>query len=251
MNKKIFKIKYLFIILSLIFVLISGCEKKVDDIEKTETKNEEIVEEIIESINIDDVTEPADRNQLLRIDHINQIFGKDMAVTKDDYYKYRDTKFCIIGDSIAKGAEASLLKYFRAATIDATPGREIKKVYDIFSSLYAFNRLGDLVIVSLGTNAIEGIEMKLLDDVYNRLEGRPMFLLTIVIPYKGQERNRNRDIRKFVESHENCYLIDYNKIMKPHPELFNDDHIHPNGAGGEVYAQLLFKSIADYKKAHK
>lgn len=251
MNNKMHKIKYFILLLFLASILINGCEKKTDAMQEIESKEEENMEKIIESINIDDVTDPADRNQLLRIDHINQTFGKDMAVTKDDYYKYRDTKFCIIGDSIAKGAEASLLKYFRAATIDATPGREIKKVYDIFSSLYAFNRLGDLVIVSLGTNAIDGIEMKLLDDVYNRLDGRPMFLLTIVIPYKGQERNRNRDIRKFVESHENCYLIDYNKIMKPHPELFNDDHIHPNGAGGEVYAQLLFKSIADYKKTHK
>lgn len=240
--------KKIFVIASCLFLILFSCKHNGN----VSTISDAIVENqpdfIIENIDISDVDNENDRSTLLRMDSLNHLLGKDIYVTKEDFYKYRETKVTLIGDSIADGAKGSITKYFKNIMIDSVPGREIKKVFEVYNVMEIYKRIGDMVIISLGTNAINGIEVDKLEDVYKRLEGKPMFLLSIVIPYKGQERNRNRDIKRFVETHKGCYLIDYHKVMKNHPEYFNEDKVHPNGAGSEVYAQLLFKSVCDYLK---
>lgn len=160
----------------------------------------------------------------------------------------RNAKITLIGDSIAEGAKSSLVHRFKNMHIDSLAGREIETAYEVFSRLLNYGKIGDIVIVSLGTNAKDGIRTDKLELIHEKLNGKPMFLLSIVMPYKGQERNRNRDIKKFVKAHSNCYLIDYHKVMKKHPEYFNEDGVHPNGVGSEMYAQIIFDAIARFLK---
>lgn len=226
--------------------IIFACTKEESIIASVE--KETVVEETVERIDISDIDDKNLKELLLRIDDVNQTLGKDIAITKEEYFKYKDVKIGLIGDSIADCSKSSLIKYFKNIYIDAVPGREISTVVSVFNNMKNYKKLGDIVVVSLGTNALNGITTDLLETVYQNLEGRPMVMLSVVLPYNGQERNRNRDIKKFIESHENCYLVDWNKTVKNHPEYFVEDKIHPNGAGGEVYAQLLFKKIIEVAK---
>lgn len=248
MNKKISKIIYLFLANTLICISIFSCKKNdivQDNINENIITDKEIT---VQDIDITDVTNDAEKNHLLRMNDINKMIGRNIYVSKNDYYKYRDAKITLIGDSIAEGAKSSLIRYFKNMHIDSLAGREIETAYEVFSRLLNYGKIGDIVIVSLGTNAKDGIRTDKLEMIYEKLDGKPMFLLSIVMPYKGQERNRNRDIKEFVKSHDNCYLIDYNKVMNNHPEYFNEDGVHPNGLGSEIYAQILFKAAVDFYK---
>lgn len=246
MNKSVFKNKYLFILTISISLCIFSC-KNNDSINKS-IVNESIIinnENIVQDMDISDVTSDAEKNHLLRMDDINKLLGHDYFISKKNYYKYRDTKITLIGDSIAEGAKNPLIRYFKNIHIDSLAGREIETAYEVFNRLLNYGKIGDIVIVSLGTNAKDGIRTDKLEMIHEKLNDKPMFLFSIVMPYKGQERNRNRDIEKFVNTHNNCYLIDYHKIMKNHPEYFNEDGVHPNGLGSEIYAHMLFKAIID------
>ena len=217
MNKNIIKNIYIFLIIISIGIIISSCKNSV-------SKNESIMNE---STSIE----------------------KEISVVDTDISDIvRDAKITLIGDSIAEGAKSSLIHRFKNMHIDSLAGREIETAYDVFSRLLNYGKIGDIVIVSLGTNAKDVIRTDKLEMIYEKLNGKPMFLLSIVMPYKGQERNRNRDIKKFVKTHNNCYLIDYYKAMKNHPEYFNEDGVHPNGIGSEVYAQIIFDAITRFLK---
>lgn len=250
MNNNIQKVKNMITIVTLILIIGFAfyVSKHAKNEELVEEKQEEIIEETIERIDISDVEDKNIREMLLRIDDVNQTLGKDIAITKEEFLKYRGTKIGLIGDSIADCSKSSLIKYFSNINIDAVPGREINTVVSVFNNMRKYKKLGDIVVVSLGTNALNGITIDLLEKVYGELEGRPMVMFSVVLPYNGQERNRNRDIKKFLSSHDNCYLVDWNKLVKKHQEYFVEDKIHPNGAGGEVYAQALFKTIIEVVK---
>ena len=105
------------------------------------------------------------------------------------------------------------------------------------------------MILSLGNNAMKGIELSVLEYVYESIEGRPLIIPTIVMPYAGQERNRNRDLINFVNSHDNCYIADWNKVARMRDDFIGEDGVHPTDAGCAAYAQLMLKTVADIMKS--
>lgn len=210
---------------------------------------EEVVEEV-EHIDVDDISEDKIRDLLVKIDGNNNTVGDAVFVSKEDYLAYKDMKVALVGDSIADCSKGALVRYFNDPKIDSRSGREMNLGLEVTNHLKDINWIqpADVFIFSLGSNAKNGIEMQVLEDVYKAIDGKPMIMLTVSIPYAGQMRNRNREIKKFIDSHENCYLADWATTMDNHPELFTGDRIHPTNAGGYVYAQLLFKRCVDILK---
>jgi hypothetical protein len=119
---------------------------------------------------------------------------------------------------------------------------------EAFDTMKELDRVGDIMILSLGNNAMKGIDVTVLEHVYQGMEGRPLIIPTIVMPYVGQERNRNRDLINFVNTHENCYIADWNKIARMSDTFITEDGVHPTGDGSAAYAQLLFKTVVDILK---
>lgn len=203
---------------------------------------------VIESIDVSDVSGDQYRNTLLKVDELNHRIGKDIYVTKEDYFEYKDTKVSIIGDSISDMSKTYLNRFFRHLAQDSVPGREMEVGIEAFDAMKEIDRVGDIMILSLGNNAMKGIDVEVLEHVYQGIEGKPLIIPTIVMPYVGQERNRNRDLINFVNTHENCYIADWNKIARMSDTFITEDGVHPTGDGSAAYAQLLFKTMIDILK---
>ena len=252
-----------------IAIVCLSCSKRVDNIDTIDKEVEinaieEIIEEetteeetttvetksnfVPESIDISDVTGSQYRNTLVKIDELNHMIGEEIYVTKEDYFKYNEVKVSLIGDSIAEFSKTYLNRCLRNLVQDSVPGREMQIGIEAFDAMKEIGRIGDIMILSLGNNAMRGIDVDVLEHVYQGIEGRPLIIPTIVMPYAGQERNRNRDLRNFVETHENCYIADWNKVARMGENFINEDGVHPTGEGSAAYAQLMLKTVIDIKK---
>ena len=249
-NNKLRPFYFLLVIMMLCFACSNA--KNIEEVSDA-TGETELVDEtenafVIESIDLSDVSGDSYRNTLMKVDELNHRIGKDIYVTKEDYFEYKDVKVSIIGDSIAEFSKTHLNRFFKNLVQDSVPGREMEKGVEAFDAMKAINRIGDIVILSLGNNATRGIENEVLEYVYENIEGRPLIIPTIVMPYVGQERNRNRDLINFVNTHENCYIADWNKIARMSDTFITEDGVHPTGDGSAAYAQLMFKTVVDIVK---
>ena len=218
--------------------------------DKTESNSmEENVEEAkIEKIDLSDVEDENLRALLVSVDELNQTLGQDVYVSKEDCIEYKDVKVSLIGDSIAEFSKTHLKKFFKNIWQDSVPGREMVVGIEAYDQMAKIDRVGDIMILSLGNNALRGIELEVLEHVYEGVNGRPLIIPTIVMPYAGQERNRNRELRHFVETHDNCYIADWNKVARMSDKFISEDGVHPTGDGSKAYAQLLYKTVVDIVK---
>ena len=177
------------------------------------------------------VDDPKLTEVLDSINRINNMIGNESIINTDDYIKYRNLKFCLIGDSLSTISINSLYDYMPAATIDAEGCRQLTESVDIFNSLKSQNLVGDAVVLALGTNASNGIDINALEQIYNSADGKPVLLVNIVLPFQQQEAERNNSIMNFISTHENTYLVDWHSHMKTRPEFFIEDNIHPKDDG--------------------
>lgn len=237
-----------------LIVFCFSCNKTIREVTSEEDYSQETsVSEtrelfVPESIDISDVNIDQHRRALVKIDELNHTIGKPLYVTKEDYLKYKDVRVSLIGDSISDFSKTHLNRCFRNFVQDSVSGREMVDGIEAFDAMKKINRIGDIMILSLGNNAIRGIEVDVLEHVYNGIEGRPLIIPTIVMPYVGQERNRNRDLINFVNTHSNCYIADWNKIARMDENFITEDGVHPTGEGSAAYAQLMLKTVIDIMK---
>ena len=197
------------------------------------------------------VDDPKLTEVLDSINRINNMIGNESIINTDDYIKYRNLKFCLIGDSLSTISINSLYDYMPAATIDAEGCRQLTESVDIFNSLKSQNLVGDAVVLALGTNASNGIDINALEQIYNSADGKPVLLVNIVLPFQQQEAERNNSIMNFISTHENTYLVDWHSHMKTRPEFFIEDNIHPKDDGCNIFAQLIMAKIIELKKNEK
>lgn len=248
------KMKNLLLLFALLYVMTACSQEQMEARIETEIAIEDMVESsyeeetIEESINLEEITDENTRNALVKIDELNHQLGDVIRVTKADYLEYRDVKVSLVGDSIAEFSKTHLKRNLRNIWQDSVPGREMDKGIEAFDQMKEIGRLGDIMILSLGNNAMKGIDFEVLEHVYNGVEGRPLIIPTIVMPYVGQERNRNRDLKSFVETHDNCYLADWNKIARMSDTFISEDGVHPTGDGSKAYAQLMLKTVIEIMK---
>ena len=249
------KIKWL-VVISLVVLIAAcfSCGNPNAEEETVESQNETIVAEeseeafVAESIDLSDVNVDVYRITLAKIDELNHTIGKPIYVTKEDYLNYKDVNVSLIGDSIAELSKTYLHRCFRHIVQDSVPGREMIVGIEAFDAIKKIDRIGDIMILSLGNNAMKGIEVDVLEYIYNGIEGRPLIIPTIVMPYAGQERNRNRDLIEFASTHENCYIADWNKVARMGENFITEDGVHPTGDGSAAYAQLMLKTVIDVMK---
>lgn len=219
---------------------------------ETITSNEILTAQPQEEDPVSNVVDDPKLTEVLdSINRINDMIGNESIINTDDYIKYRNLKFCLIGDSLSTISINSLYDYMPAATIDAEGCRQLTESVDIFNSLKSQNLVGDAVVLALGTNASNGIDINALEQIYNSADGKPVLLVNIVLPFQQQEAERNNSIMNFISTHENTYLVDWHSHMKTRPEFFIEDNIHPKDDGCNIFAQLIMAKIIELKKNGK
>lgn len=173
----------------------------------------------------------------------------DFSVDMDLYDQYRDIPISMIGDSVSVINSYYIFPYLPGLDLDALSNRQMWEVWDIYSRLKAAGPLGEIVIIALGSNG--DIDTESLTKVWRDLNGKPLILVNIVLPYALTEAERNGAIEDFVDSHDQVYLMDWHANAKTRPDYFQEDYIHPSELGSKAYCQLLTSKVMEIVKLYK
>ena len=148
----------------------------------------------------------------------------------------------LIGDSVAMGATDEFYSAFPESISDVAVGRQTTEsidIYDTYANGNGWN--GDGVIFALGAN---GLLYHSLDALREMLgPDKPLFIVTVRVPYVSWEEPNNQEIYAFTQATENTYLVDWYKISEGHGEYFAGDGIHLTYEGCEAYVNGIKETV--------
>ena len=145
-----------------------------------------------------------------------------------------------IGDSVMLGAANVLTE--RGITVDALKSRPFRQALEIGNYLKSVNRLGEIVIIHLGTNNY--VDQKTLDEIMVPLaDVDTVVFVTNHVPSKKWQDPNNVLLRGMPDQYGNVKILDWYTIAVAHPEYLYGDKIHLNPEGQAVYADLIMQAI--------
>ena len=152
-----------------------------------------------------------------------------------------------IGDSVMLGSSGRIRELLPACYVDAEVSRYVGGGLDAAKAFEAQGRLGNLVVIALGTNGpIAGYERyevqtrQLLDYLGN---SRHIFWVNVYCPHLTWQETNNNYIKKMATEHGNVHEVDWYGVISQHPEWLTEDGIHPNSEGRVQYAKLIHDRI--------
>ncbi|MGE8207309.1 acyltransferase family protein [Heyndrickxia sp. NPDC080065] len=146
-----------------------------------------------------------------------------------------------IGDSILVDVAPYIQEHFPHIVIDGKIGRQLYGSEDVIENLKAQGKLGEIVIVELGTNG--AFSKKQMEAVLSSIgKNRKVFLINTRFP-DPWEGNVNDLLRTTASNHSNVTLIDWYSESAGHNEYFYNDGTHPNPTGAKVYTSLIKRAI--------
>lgn len=153
-------------------------------------------------------------------------------------------RLLLIGDSVAMGATDEFYSAFPSSISDVAVGRQTTEsigIYDTYVNVHGWN--GDGVIFALGANGLLYHSLDTLRDMLG--PDRPLFLVTVRVPYVSWEGPNNEEIYAFTKARENTYLVDWYKISEGHGEYFAGDGIHLTYEGCQAYVNGIKEAAAE------
>lgn len=150
-----------------------------------------------------------------------------------------------VGDSVMLASAAALLDEFRGIDIDADVSRSTYAGPGILRSLADRQKLRDVVVIALGTNG--PVSQDALTEMV-RIAG-PERTLVLVNAHGARDwiPGVNADLARFADRHENVVVADWNRAIAGSPEKLAGDGIHPEPAGGDVFATCVRAAIRDHE----
>lgn len=168
-------------------------------------------------------------------------FGGDFFVDPEDYQRYRDIPFSMIGDSVSVIASYVFKPYWPQMHLDALSNRQTRDALEVYRSIRKDKAVGNFLVIALGTNG--DIDTEKLESIWKDLDGKPLFIVTIVLPYDWQEEERNAALRDFAREHDQVWLVEWQKNAKYEASWYQEDAIHPSTAGSQAFSQLISAKI--------
>lgn len=172
----------------------------------------------------------ADRNELKQEDVTVEMLRKRYDSAADMYVTG-------IGDSVMLAATDCLYAEFGKGYFDAVFGSTIYECTDRLIALEEENGLGDVIVLSVGTNC--NITAEDCENIIEHSDGRPTFWLTTY----GVSNDSNEIMTAVANNHDDAFMIDWESYAMPHPEWIMDDHLHPNAEGSQAYADFIREEI--------
>jgi len=145
-----------------------------------------------------------------------------------------------IGDSVMLGAANILTE--RGITVDALKSRPFRQALEISNYVKSIGRLGEFVIIHLGTNG--PVDQETLDEIMVPLKDVDVVLLvTAHVPTRKWQDRNNELIRAMPNAYGNVRVLDWFQVAETHPEFLYGDKVHLNNEGQRVYADLIMQAI--------
>lgn len=162
----------------------------------------------------------------------------------------------IIGDSITNESKDVILKKLPNADIYAQHCKTVgytfnqpcggysgenKSGLDIVRDLKSSNSLRKKVVFLLGTNTA-GFD-KLQEAIKEIGSDKDIYLMSLYETSTNHD-SQNKTIKSVVDDNQNVTLIDWASKVKDNANSYLADGTHPNEAGKEVFAQLIYDTIS-------
>ncbi len=147
-----------------------------------------------------------------------------------------------LGDSVMEGASGKLVE--QGFVVDAAQSRQFKNGVEIIQSLLAQGRLGDVVVLHLGTNGLIGDST--MAEMMEALAGVPQVLiLTVDAPGVDWIEANNAKIYSAWNTYPNVELLDWAALNDGCPgDCFASDGYHLRPDGQAYYTQLITEQLA-------
>jgi hypothetical protein len=147
-----------------------------------------------------------------------------------------------VGDSVMVAATPALDQALPGIYIDAQVGRQFSTGLEVISELKSQGLLRRIVVVGLGTNGT--VTSDEIGQLYSEIG--PGHLLVLVNTYEDRswEQEVNSTLSGAVTSHpSSTVLADWYDTIAHQTNLLWPDGIHPQPAGGIVYAKMLKTAV--------
>ena len=154
----------------------------------------------------------------------------------------KNEKITIIGDSVLLGASAELKKINPNIIIDAKVSRQVSQAKDIVKNLEREGKLGDIVVIALGTNGTfsSSTGKELIKAIGAK---RQIYWVNVFGEHLQWQEESNHMIESIVNEYKNVNLIDWSTYGESHKDWFVNDGIHLTESGCKAYATLLYNNI--------
>lgn len=142
-----------------------------------------------------------------------------------------------IGDSVMVASTPALEKAIPGIYVNAVEGRQFSTGLQVLGDLKARRLLRPVVVFALGTNGtVTAAEISQLFAVIG-----PDRRLVLVNTYEARswEHEVNSMLARAVRDHQHVVLADWHALIGRHTGLLWPDRIHPQPAGGTLYAGMI------------
>ncbi|MDI3317060.1 MAG: acyltransferase family protein [Bacillota bacterium] len=146
-----------------------------------------------------------------------------------------------IGDSVLLDVAPYLRELLPGAVIDGRVGRQLVEAPKVVAELRAQGKLGDRVIIELGTNGPFTRDQlaALLDDLRSAKE---VVLVNVRVP-RPWERSVNATIDATARRFPRVRVVDWYGASAGKAEYFYPDGVHLNPEGARAYAEMLAQAV--------
>ena len=146
-----------------------------------------------------------------------------------------------IGDSVMLGARSVLNKNIPGIVVSAEVSRQFGEAINVVAGMLAFNTLGPVLLVHLGTNGV--ITQRMLDKIME-LAGplRQVYFVTTKVERPWEVPN-NALLNGMPARYQNARVIDWYTAAVNDPKLFVSDNTHLTAKGIIAYTQLILNGL--------
>ncbi len=147
----------------------------------------------------------------------------------------------IIGDSVTDEATPAIKKVLPNAVVDGKTSRQIQRGPEVLAKYKNQGIRPRVLVYALGSNGVLYGD-RLVQNLIDTAEGRPMFLVTIRDPNPLQDIN-NEILNRLANNNPNVGIIDWWAASEGHREYLVDDGTHPTNTGAAVIANLYKQAL--------
>ena len=146
-----------------------------------------------------------------------------------------------VGDSVMLGAMINITKMFPNSYFDAKESRALTTGVSILSNLKNSNKLGEVVVLHLGTNGDCGNNCK--ENIMNILSDKIVFWLNTT-----NNEKVNNSLNELATKYDNLHIINWHDLSLGHDDWFYYDGIHLPPTGRKEYTNIIYNAIFEVYK---
>ena len=162
--------------------------------------------------------------------------------------RLRGSGVTMIGDSVMLGSSPAILEIMPEAYVDALTSRNVCGGFETAQRLELEGKLGDIVVVTLGTNGPLLEYEPYASGMQNLLNllgtKRQIFWVTVYCSYSEWMAMNNQYLAELERTRPNFHLIDWYPLALNNPDWLYGDGTHPNMDGAVQYANLIHNTLA-------